>query len=106
MFDPDFMLLQQRPDRYKSTLPNAPDVLLVVEAAESSHRRDQTIKLPVYAAAGIQEYWIADLDKGVLIIHRDPEGSGYRSVETRIGDDVVSPLAAPDLQFSVRQAVN
>jgi Uma2 family endonuclease len=104
VFDPDLMLLRKRPDRYKKKLPSAADVLLVIEAAESSLPRDQKVKLPVFAAAGIPEYWIADLERKVLFIHCEPEGSTYKVVERRQGDDIVSPLAAPELSFVVRQA--
>ena len=104
VYDPDFMLLRQRADGYKTQLPDATDVLLVIEASDSSLRRDQQIKLPIYAAAGIPEYWIADLAREELIIHREPEGNGYRVVEMRRGDDVVSPSAAPELAFAVRKA--
>jgi Uma2 family endonuclease len=104
VFDPDFMLLQRTPDGFKTKLPDAPDVLLVVEAAESSLPRDQKVKMPVYASAGIPEYWIADLEHETLFVHRDPQLGGYRLVETRSGDEVVSPLAASDFSFAVRQA--
>jgi Uma2 family endonuclease len=104
VFDPDFMLLQRRPDGYKKKLPDASDVQLLIEAAESSMPRDRKIKLPAYAAAGIPEYWIADLENEQFLIYRDPDGSRYRSAETRRGDDVVSPLAAPELSFRVRDA--
>jgi Uma2 family endonuclease len=104
VYDPDFMLLRRKQESYKTQLPVAADVLLVVEASESSLRRDQQVKLPVYASAGIPEYWIADLDQESLIIHREPMGSGYRIVETRCGDDLISPLAAPDFSFPVRRA--
>jgi Uma2 family endonuclease len=104
VFDPDFLLLRLRDDRYKSNLPSAGDILLAVEAAESSLARDRMVKMPIYARAGIPEYWIADLEHETLIIHRDPRPGGYASVETRSGDDVVSPLAAPDFSFAVRKA--
>ena len=104
VFDPDFMLLQKRPDAYKSKLPEAEDVVLVIEAADSSLRKDQQLKLPVYAQAGISEYWIADLEKETILIHRQPEGGVYRVVETHRADDVLSPLAASDFSFAVRQA--
>jgi Uma2 family endonuclease len=104
IYDPDVMLLRMRPDGYKAKLPDASDVQLIIEAAASSLSRDQLIKLPVYAAAGIPEYWIADLDQEQLLIYRDPEGSQYRTCETRKGDEVVSPLAAPELSFAVRLA--
>jgi Uma2 family endonuclease len=104
VFDPDFLLLARRPDSFKTKLPDAPDVKLVIEAAESSLPRDQKIKMPVYANAGIPDYWIADLEQETLIVHRDPQPGGYRLIETRHGDDIVSPLAAPDFSFAVRQA--
>ena len=104
VYDPDFMLLRKRPDRYKTKLPDAPDVLLVIEAAQSSLPRDQQIKLPVYATAGIPEYWIADLERELLIIHREPQAGSYNSIEIRQGNDIVSPIAAPDLSFAVRRA--
>jgi Uma2 family endonuclease len=104
VYDPDFMLLRRKPGGYKHKLPEPTDVMLVVEAAESSFRRDQQIKLPVYAAAGISEYWIADLEREVLFIHRDPTGSNYRTIEIRQKDDIASPSAAPGLSFAVRQA--
>jgi Uma2 family endonuclease len=78
--------------------------MLLVEATDSSFRRDQQIKLPVYGAAGIREFWIADLDREEIIVHREPQRSSYKSVEIRQGDDRVSPMAAPELSFAVRQA--
>jgi Uma2 family endonuclease len=104
LFDPDFMLLHKRRDHYRSKLPEAPDVLLVVEAAESSLSRDRKIKLPSYGAAGIPEFWIADLRRKVIIVCREPDASSYKSIETRQGNDIVSPLAVPELSFAVSQA--
>jgi Uma2 family endonuclease len=104
VYDPDVMILRQRPDRYKSSLPDASDVLLVIEAAASSMPRDQQTKLPVYAAAGIPEYWIADLGREVILVHRKPRGSKFTTIEQRQGDDIVSPACAADLSFAVRQA--
>ena len=80
------------------------EVLLVIEAAESSLPRNQKIKLPVYAAAGIPEYWIADLEREMLIVHRKPKGNAYQSFETQQGEDIISPACAPELSFAVRRA--
>jgi len=104
VFDPDFMLLRKRPDAYKTKLPEAEDVLLVIEAADSSLRKDQKLKLPAYAQAGIAEYWIADLEKEVILVHRQPEAGDYQVVETRRADETISPLAAPDFSMTARQA--
>lgn len=103
VFDPDFLLLARRPDRYKTKHPGAEDVRLVIEAAESSLPRDQKVKMPIYAAAGIPEYWIADLVHEALTVHRNPEPDGYSDVKSLRGDDVVTPLAAPDFCLVVRK---
>lgn len=103
VFDPDVMLLRKKENGYKQQLPGPDDVLLLVDASASSLHSDQQIKLPIYAQAGIQEYWIADLDNERLLVHRDPAGSLYNSVQTLEGDALVSPLAAPGFSLEVRR---
>jgi len=102
VYDPDFMLLKENSEQYRSKLPAPSDVQLLIEASDSTLRRDQQVKLPVYAKAGIREYWIADVEAKRLLVHRDPEGANYQSIATYSGDDVVSPLAAPDFSLAVR----
>ncbi len=104
VFDPDFLLLRLKHGGYKQQLPTPADVLLLVEAADSSLRRDQQVKLPVYADVGIRDYWIADLEREVILVHRQPEGKTYHEVTTFRGDELLSPLAVPDFCFAVREA--
>lgn len=106
IYDPDIMLLRSKQKGYKEQLPQAEDVLLVIEASDSSLNRDQLVKLPEYAAAGIQDYWIVDLKKEVVLVHRDPLGAEYRSVETFGNDAILSPLAAPEFSIELLQAFN
>jgi Uma2 family endonuclease len=103
VFDPDFMLLRLRTDGYKHEYPAAQDVQLLIEAADSSMTRDRKHKLPVYARAGIQDYWIADLGNQVLLVNREPAGEVYKSALMLEFDAVISPLAAPDFSLTVRQ---
>jgi Uma2 family endonuclease len=103
VFDPDVMLLQRRAGGYKHRKIEPADAVLVIEAAASSFGNDRTIKLPAYAQAGIQEYWIADLDNERLFVHREPAGATYQSVQVLEGEAVVSPLAAPDFSLTIRQ---
>jgi Uma2 family endonuclease len=56
---------------------------LLIEVANSSLRRDRTLKRRIYAAAGIAEYWIVDLRNNVIVVHRDPADDTYRSVFRR-----------------------
>ncbi len=78
---PDLALLRPRPDFYKQGHPNAADVLLVIEVAESSVTYDREVKLPLYAAHGIPETWLVDLQADRLDIHREPSAGGYRATD-------------------------
>jgi Uma2 family endonuclease len=102
VFDPDFMLLRPKEGGYKHALPLPADVLLLIEAADTLLKRDRQVKLPIYAAAGVGEYWIADIDDESLIVHRDPHKDGYARSETLRGDQTLAPLALADFTLSVR----
>jgi Uma2 family endonuclease len=103
VFDPDFMLLRPRVQSYKEALPTPADVALVVEVAGSSLRRDAGVKLPIYARYGIADYWLADLEREVLIVHRNPSGDAYLDVQTFFGDAMISPLASPEFAVKVSE---
>jgi Uma2 family endonuclease len=103
VFDPDFMLLRPRAQSYKEALPTPADAALVVEVAGSSLRRDAGVKLPIYARHGIADYWIADLEREVLIVHCNPSGDAYLDVQTFSGDAVISPLASPAFAVKVSE---
>ena len=55
---PDVAVLRRR--RY-AVLPTSEDVLFLIQVADSTLDYDREIKLPLYAAAGISEVWLADL---------------------------------------------
>jgi len=88
VLQPDFTVLRHRADFYApGERPGPADVLLLVEVADSSLAFDRTVKLPLYAAAGIAEYWIVDLKRRVLEAYRGPEGDGYaEATEHRAGE--------------------
>jgi Uma2 family endonuclease len=88
---PDFQVAPDLPRRELSR--SAP---LVVEIAQSSHRRDRE-KVAVYARADVPEYWIVDVLEELVIVHRDPSGGAYATV-TEHREGMLQPsLAAPPL---------
>lgn len=101
VFEPDVALLRRKAEGYRKALARAEDIALVVESANSSLKKDRHVKLPAYAAAGIQEYWIVDLEGESLAVFREPEGGAYRSEQTFTGAAVVAPLACPELAIRV-----
>jgi len=71
--------------------------LLIIEVADSSLRRDRLIKPRLYAAAGVIEYWIVDLDSDAVHVHREPHDVGYGQVTRHVRDDRLALLAFPDV---------
>ena len=59
--EPDFAIVRSTTDNYLSAHPTPKDVLLVIEIADSSLDYDQKVKIPLYAEAGITDYWIFNL---------------------------------------------
>ncbi len=100
VFDPDLMLLRPRPEGYREALPRPADVLLLVEVADASLRKDRQIKLPIYAAAGIAEYWIADIEHESIEIHRAPAGERYEQLSTVRDSERATPQAIAGLSVT------
>ncbi len=95
---PGLTVLRRRADFYATgERPGPPDVLLLVEVADSSLRFDRTAKLPLYARAGIAELWIVDMKRRVLEAHRTPAGDGYRDMATHQAGDQLALLLAPEI---------
>ena len=100
--EPDFALLRYKPDFYESGKPTGADVLLVIEVSDSTLEFDREIKAPLYAEAGIPEYWIINLVEGCLEVYRSPESQGYGTVLTLYaGDQIEIPgLSVESLSVS------
>jgi Uma2 family endonuclease len=98
---PDIALLRPRPDFYASAHATPADILLLVEVAETSARLDRRVKVPLYARAGIQELWLADLGRDLLTVYRDPTPDGYRTSRTLRRGARIAPLAFPDRELLV-----
>ncbi|MBC6419386.1 MAG: Uma2 family endonuclease [Prochloron sp. SP5CPC1] len=70
--EPDFAVVRNREDDYLASHPTPEDILLVIEIADSSLHYDRQIKLPLYAAAGITDYWIVNLLENQLESYQKP----------------------------------
>ncbi len=78
---PDFSIVRYRQDFYKDALPEASDVAIVFEIAETSITYDKNVKFRRYAAAGIREAWLVDLSGERVEVHTQPKGNGYGVVK-------------------------
>lgn len=77
---PDFALVRRPWSGYPHAHPTVGDVFLLIEVSDSSLTFDRTVKLPLYARAGIREVWIVDLTSDRVMVCRSPSGHFYRSV--------------------------
>ena len=100
--EPDLMLLQFRSDYYSKSHPTVADVLLVIEVSHTSAEFDLTKKMEIYASAGIPEYWVVDLNRDLVVVHREPTDLKYSNVQECGADDVVAPKAFEDVELAVR----
>ncbi len=99
---PDLALVKPREDFYVERHPQAEDVFLLVEVADSSVRFDREEKLPVYARAGIVEFWLVNLVEKVVEVYREPSSLGVYGFNHRFHvGEIVAPAAFPDVQIFV-----
>jgi len=103
--EPDIAVLVHRADYYASGIPRPADVYAVVEVADASLEIDVGKKLRIYAEAGVPEYWIVDVRRGAVIVHRDPNGSQYDSLQTHYRGGRLSFTAFPDETFTVDELI-
>ena len=59
--------------------------------------RAARLKLPVYAAGGVEEYWIVHEPKRTVFVHRRPEGREYTETHALAGTDL---LTVPDTHIT------
>ena len=103
--EPDIVLLRFRDDFYRGGHPRPEDVLLLVEVAHSSLGHDRLTKLPLYAAAGIPEVWIANLVDRQVEVYRDPTPEGYATISVHVPGDSLTPRALPDVSIRVEEII-
>lgn len=91
--EPDLMILNHREDFFTKSHPQPDDVILLIEVADSSQEKDREIKLPLYAAAGIEEVWIVNLQDQQIEVSTEPNEKGYSNIHIyRKGDRIQHEL--------------
>ena len=112
---PDLALV--RAEALEGALPEARDVALVVEVAETSLSYDRDVKLPLYARAGVPEAWVVDLAAATIEVYASPAPlaspevapleAGERYGEVRIfgREEELRSFTVADLRFAVSDVV-
>jgi Uma2 family endonuclease len=97
---PDLVLLQPRAVSYSRELPASQDVLLAVEVADTTVRFDRLVRR-ASTRGSIPEFWLCLPVDGSVEVYREPAADGYTRVTLYGPGQAVSPLAFPDVSFTV-----
>ena len=98
---PDLMLLKRRADFYSERIPEAADVLLLIEVSDSSLSFDQGAKLSLYARHGVSEYWVVDVNRRRIFAYVGPVQGAFQHIREYLINDTVSPQAFPDVKIAL-----
>ncbi len=75
--EPDLSIARGPDLTYATRHPGPADIVLFVEVADASLRRDQREKLAVYAAAGVPVYWVVNVPQRQVEVYTRPAGDTY-----------------------------
>ena len=98
---PDLAVLRWKDDFYESGHPIAPDIHLLIEVSDTTLEKDHTVKLPLYAAAGIVEVWIVNLQDNHIEVYRNPVATTYSLVQTFIDGQTLTIETLPNVWIAV-----
>jgi Uma2 family endonuclease len=97
---PDIAVVRDR--SYAAAHPEASDLLLVIEVADTTLEFDRDVKLPLYARHGVPECWLIDVAARQLKIHREPVEGEYRRIHRPTLGETLRLLSAdgPELRVA------
>lgn len=98
---PDLAVLRFRADFYAAGHPTPGDILLVVAVADTTLREDRTVKVSLYARAGIPEVWLVDLQGEAIVRYADPRDGRHRLVRRLRRGHRLTPATLPGLNLPV-----
>jgi Uma2 family endonuclease len=86
--EPDFVIA--KPIKGKQRHPKPEEIYLIIEVAHSTLQYDRKVKGPIYAGAGIPEYWIVNLKASKVEVHLSPakEDGVFENVRSYGAGDV------------------
>jgi len=104
--EPDLAVVAGKARDFKDSHPTT--AALVIEVADSTLAYDRNVKASLYAKSGIADYWIVNLKKRQVEVHRRPiidvtakYGYSYADKMIFTEQDSVAPLAKPKTKIAV-----
>lgn len=95
--EPDAVIATGVDEDYDTRHPGPEDILFLIEVSDSSLNFDRTVKLPLYAEAGVPQYWIINVAEKSIEVYAHPRGGknpGYRKPAIHNRKDSVPVVVA------------
>ncbi len=101
--EPDIVLTIYRGD---GVVP-VETVALLIEVSNSTLETDLGRKADLYAAAGVPEYWVIDLNESRMLLHANPkpDGSGYDGQLDMLLGERIEASTVPGLSVETKELV-
>ncbi|WP_309736940.1 Uma2 family endonuclease [Chamaesiphon sp. OTE_75_metabat_556] len=99
---PDIAIVQPLGTVYLEHHPYPENVFWLIEFANATLKKDLGVKKEIYAAAGIPEYWVVNLQANELKVFRDSIDGMYRE-ELTLTSGLIQPISFPEIAIDVRR---
>lgn len=100
--EPDVAIVRLPDTAYLTRHPQPNDIYWLIEIADRTLAIDLGRKKKAYAMAGIEEYWVIDVQAKKMKIFRSPQGNIYTD-EQEVTQGYITPLAFSSLSISVER---
>ena len=97
--EPDLFVF---PAGFRSPTVPPPELLLLIEVARSSLKKDRDVKSKLYAELGVREYWVVDANTLRTYVHLLPKGGRYTRVSTVPSTGTATPERVPEIAVCLK----
>jgi Uma2 family endonuclease len=101
--EPDIAVVRIDPNEYGDHHPAPDEIFLIIEVADSTLLGDRQQKAPIYAKAGIPDYWILDVNTRQVYVFREPTQEGYQQETVLAAYTLLAPMAFPNIAIPLNQ---
>jgi Uma2 family endonuclease len=101
--EPDIAVVRIDARKYINHHPAPNEIFLFIEVADTTLDTDRKQKAPLYANAGIADYWILDVNQRKVFVLGEPLLEGYNQQLILPEDATLSLIAFPEIEIHISQ---
>ncbi len=98
---PDLMVVCDK-NKIKEQIEGAPDFVLEI-LSKSNRYHDLIYKMNLYQKFGVKEYWIVDIENGIILVNKLSKGNLYNFPKTYKIKEKIKSSIFKDLEISLEE---